>query len=529
MGCGTDGEQYAMLWSYTEEIRNSNPGTTVKIKSKLIGGLPQFKRLYICWGALKQEFLKGCRPIICLDGCHLKISVGGILLSAVGIDANNYKQKGLIDAIDQLLPGCEHRFCVMHLYKNFKNTHKGMALKDILWRAARATRMADFEKAMNDMRRNVAAYEWLMQKPAAHWSKSHFSTHSKSDILLNNISESFNHMVLRARSKHIVDMLETIRLILMKRIHMRRDQMLKHNGDLCPKIAKILEDMKKKSMEFIAHWNGKDEFEIESAYGTRFRLHLGDKTCSCRSQLMGTLNDMDMWPKVDFPPLIPSIYENLPGRPKKYARKKDHDEVKDKGKHVEKTGKLGKKGVTIKCSLCHQPNHNGRKRKTPTAEKEPNVISPTRVTRSTSRSNIVISPTRVTRSSTMTSRTRVTRVNAMKKSEKPKKDQGKITQKGKAKIIENPRKKLEVRKNPLVQSKGKSVVTEPTQATTKEGIDAMILTQSSINNSLLRPLWRPTGSSTSNSARFSMFKGTQIFDKVATTSEEEEAPVCRQQ
>ncbi|KAL0434777.1 UNVERIFIED_CONTAM: hypothetical protein Sradi_0185600 [Sesamum radiatum] len=113
MGCGTDGEQYAMLWSYAEEIRNSNPGIS-----------------------------KGCRPIICLDGCHLKSSVGGILLSAVGIDANNY----------QLLPGCEHRFCVMHLYKNFKNTHKGMALKDILWRAARATRMADFEKAMNDMR-----------------------------------------------------------------------------------------------------------------------------------------------------------------------------------------------------------------------------------------------------------------------------------------------------------------------------------------------------------------------------------------
>ncbi|KAL0409367.1 UNVERIFIED_CONTAM: hypothetical protein Sradi_1871100 [Sesamum radiatum] len=89
MGCGTDGEQYAMLWSYAEEIRNSNPGTTVKIKSKLVGGLPQFKRLYICWGALKQGFLKGCRPIICLDGCHLKSSVGGILLSAVGIDANN--------------------------------------------------------------------------------------------------------------------------------------------------------------------------------------------------------------------------------------------------------------------------------------------------------------------------------------------------------------------------------------------------------------------------------------------------------
>lgn len=63
---------------------------------------------------------------------------------------------------------------------------------------------------------------------------------------------------------------------------MRRDQIEKYNRDLCPRIAKIFEELKKRSMEFIAHWNEQDQFEIESAYGTRFRLHLGDKTYSCR-------------------------------------------------------------------------------------------------------------------------------------------------------------------------------------------------------------------------------------------------------
>lgn len=89
MGSGCDSEQYALLWSYAEEIKKSNPETTVKIKCKQVEGKAVFKRFCICWGSLKRGFLEGCRPVICLDGCHLKSSSGGILLSAVGIDANN--------------------------------------------------------------------------------------------------------------------------------------------------------------------------------------------------------------------------------------------------------------------------------------------------------------------------------------------------------------------------------------------------------------------------------------------------------
>ena len=34
-------------------------------------------------------FLAGCRPLIGVDGTHLKGNYGGILLSAVALDANN--------------------------------------------------------------------------------------------------------------------------------------------------------------------------------------------------------------------------------------------------------------------------------------------------------------------------------------------------------------------------------------------------------------------------------------------------------
>ena len=39
--------------------------------------------------ACKRGFLSGCRPVICLDGCHIKTKFGGQILTAVGIDPND--------------------------------------------------------------------------------------------------------------------------------------------------------------------------------------------------------------------------------------------------------------------------------------------------------------------------------------------------------------------------------------------------------------------------------------------------------
>ena len=44
---------------------------------------PIFYRLYVCLSACKQGFMRGCRPLIGLYGCHLKGYYGGTLLLAV--------------------------------------------------------------------------------------------------------------------------------------------------------------------------------------------------------------------------------------------------------------------------------------------------------------------------------------------------------------------------------------------------------------------------------------------------------------
>lgn len=84
-------EHYARLWDYGAEVLRTNPGSSLFIKGEATeeSENPTFQRLYICFNALKQGFLNGCRKIIGLDGCFLKGYVKGELLTAIGRDANN--------------------------------------------------------------------------------------------------------------------------------------------------------------------------------------------------------------------------------------------------------------------------------------------------------------------------------------------------------------------------------------------------------------------------------------------------------
>ena len=50
---------------------------------------PKFKRMHIRYNAQKVGFLGGRRPIISLDGCHLKERFGGQILAATTRDAND--------------------------------------------------------------------------------------------------------------------------------------------------------------------------------------------------------------------------------------------------------------------------------------------------------------------------------------------------------------------------------------------------------------------------------------------------------
>jgi hypothetical protein len=82
---GDEVQQFSDLWNYGQELRKTNPGSTLYLKLK--DGC--FSSLYVSLDACTRGFLSGCRPVICLDGCHIKTKFGGQLLTTVGIDPDD--------------------------------------------------------------------------------------------------------------------------------------------------------------------------------------------------------------------------------------------------------------------------------------------------------------------------------------------------------------------------------------------------------------------------------------------------------
>ncbi|KAL7587026.1 hypothetical protein Lser_V15G35954 [Lactuca serriola] len=175
---GTLIEHYAKTWSYGEELKRTNPGSTVKMEVDVMpDGETYFSKFYVCLKGLKDGWMEGCRRVIGVDGCFLKGICRGKLLAAIGRDANNHiypvawavvavenkeswkwfldlliddigmgvghaltiisdQHKGLVEAVKERVPAAEHRQCARHICANFQKRFKGKIFKKLFWRAA---------------------------------------------------------------------------------------------------------------------------------------------------------------------------------------------------------------------------------------------------------------------------------------------------------------------------------------------------------------------------------------------------------
>lgn len=80
---GTHGDAYKAMPKYCTDIEQTNPNSVVRLD---ITSENRFRRVFISYGACAMGFAN-CRPLLGLDGTHLKTTYRGILLSAIGIDA----------------------------------------------------------------------------------------------------------------------------------------------------------------------------------------------------------------------------------------------------------------------------------------------------------------------------------------------------------------------------------------------------------------------------------------------------------
>ncbi|KAK1303607.1 hypothetical protein QJS10_CPB11g01190 [Acorus calamus] len=237
---GSSSESYKLVPKLREELLKANPGSVVQYELDVDHS---FQRLFVCIEACRMGFIKGCRPFPGLDGCHLKGKHKGIMLSATSIDANNCLFP-VAFAIVESECGDSWRWFMENLYNSI-----GEAL----------------------------GLAFMLTK-----TKSQFTPNARSGYVTNNISESFNAWINKARQMPIVEMVEIIRHKIMERIDHRRALGRKWRGKLVPKALKYIQTIIKDIGEYIVRRSSDVIAKVVGPDLTTV-VRLDERTCTCRA------------------------------------------------------------------------------------------------------------------------------------------------------------------------------------------------------------------------------------------------------
>ncbi|XP_077240353.1 putative protein FAR1-RELATED SEQUENCE 10 [Tasmannia lanceolata] len=216
--CGNVEDSYRILPAFEVEIMDRNPGSYMHVfrhKNLRPRGDDKFARLFWTFGPCVRPF-RTSRPIILVDGTHLRRKYLGILLIAIDVDGNNDlyplafevvetenedswewflkllkrhilqkqmnvfticsdRQNGLLQAVPVVFPNYYHSYCMCHLAANFRSDFKDLLLERLFWRAARTLREKVFKETMEKIKaKNEPAHKWISNIPKENWASFYF-------------------------------------------------------------------------------------------------------------------------------------------------------------------------------------------------------------------------------------------------------------------------------------------------------------------------------------------------------------------
>ncbi|XP_047949355.1 uncharacterized protein LOC125195217 [Salvia hispanica] len=239
--------------SYLNEMQRQNPGTIVEWlhDDSLSRGMNKvFKYVFWAFGPAVEVF-QLCKPVLTVDGTHLRGRCRGKILIAVGFDANKKclpvafaiadeetkeswnwfmerirlhvakyeicvisdRHVGITDAMNSPIwkeePKGHHRFCLVHVRKNVLQNHKGIMVKRLVWKMGIATKKRKFKKRRRLLRNvNNEALQYLDTVDKEKWNLA-YDNRKRWGEMTTNMVESYNNVLRGARElpiKACIDM-----------------------------------------------------------------------------------------------------------------------------------------------------------------------------------------------------------------------------------------------------------------------------------------------------------------------------------
>ncbi|XP_072087297.1 uncharacterized protein [Arachis hypogaea] len=307
-------KQYKRIADYYSELLRANPGSSVTLKE-------------VHWARwmLSQDTLRG--QLLTAIDWDPNDRMLPIAYAVFEVTFMSDQQKGLLLAFDEVIPGVDHRFCIRHLYSNFRKKFSGLHLKQLMWRCTKATHWKDWERDMAMVRTvNMDAHRHLSSIPPRFWSRSRKKIERRGRLAGEwrpCWSAVQTYEVVNRLSKYTVD------LSLRERFYKK----WKLSGIPCTHTISCI------------NFKGLDMHSYVDDYYKR------DAYVKCYDSIINPLNGSDLWEHTNFDDVMSPPYRKPSHRPvKKRKRGPDESEARIQTH-------LSRRGQIQWCSNCGASGH----------------------------------------------------------------------------------------------------------------------------------------------------------------------------